>query len=72
MWRFFIDRTLAGIAHHAYVLGQLGHHGFELVDAPALLIDRAVEGVDEVFLVGQLDFDVDKTVFVAHVGILHK
>ena len=69
MWRLFIERPLAGIAQRADVLGQFGHHGFELVDATALLIDRAVEVVDEVFLVGQLDFDVDETVLVAHVDV---
>lgn len=63
-----VDRTLSGITQGAQVFGQFGHHRFELVDAAALFVDRAVEGVDEVFLVGQLDFDVDKTVLVAHTG----
>ena len=70
MGRSFIERSLPGIAQRAHVVGQLGHQGFQLVDAASLFIDRAVEGVDEVFLVGQLDFDVDETVFVAHVAIL--
>lgn len=68
MGRPLVDRTLSCITQGADVFGQFGHHGFELVDAAALLVDRAVEGVDEVFLVGQLDFDVDKTVLVAHTG----
>ena len=68
MGRPLVDRTLSGITQGAHVFGQFGHHGFELVDAAALLVDRAVEVVDEVFLVGQLDFDVDKTVLVAHTG----
>jgi hypothetical protein len=68
MGRPLIEGTLSGITQGAHVFGQFGHHGFKLVDAAALLVDRAVEGVDEVFLVGQLDFDVDKTVLVAHTG----
>jgi hypothetical protein len=70
MGRPLVDRPLPGVAQGTHVFGQFGHHGFQLIDAASLLVDCAVEGVDEVFLVGQLDFDVDKTVFVAHVAIL--
>jgi hypothetical protein len=31
-----------------------------------LLVDDIVQRLDHVFLVRQLDFDVDKTVFLAH------
>lgn len=70
MRRSLVDRALPGIAQCAHVFGQFGYQGFQLVDAASLFVDRAVEGIDEVFLVGQLDFDVDKTVFVAHVAVL--
>jgi hypothetical protein len=64
-----VDRSLPGIAQGAHVFSQFGDHGFELVDAAALLIDGAVEVIDHIFLVGQLDFDIDETVVVAHVVI---
>jgi hypothetical protein len=56
------------LLHIAYVFSQLGHHRFELVDAAALLVDDLVQRLDQVFLLRQLDFDIDKTVFVAHGG----
>ena len=67
MRRAFVDGLLAAdFAHGAQVLGQLLHHGLELVDAARLLVDGLVQRVDQVFHVRQLDFNIDKTVFVFH------
>jgi hypothetical protein len=66
MRRRFVDRSRTGLRAVADVLGQLADHRFELVDAAALLDYHLVERLDHVFLVDQLDFDIDKTVFVTH------
>lgn len=66
MRRPLIDRPLLAVAQRTHVVGQLGHQRFELVDAAALLVDGAVERIDQVFLVGQLEFDGHETVVVAH------
>src|SRR5437764_895494 len=66
MRRSFVDRPLSGIAQGAQVFGQFRDHGFQLVDAAALLVNGLVQRLDQVFLVRQLDFDIDETVFVAH------
>jgi hypothetical protein len=64
--RWFVDGVGPGLGAIADVFAQLADHCLELVDAPALLVDHLVELLDHVFLVGQLDFDVDKTVFSTH------
>ena len=53
-------RLLRPVAH---VLAQLVQHRFELVDALALLVHHLVQRFDQVFLLRQLDFDIDETCF---------
>jgi hypothetical protein len=66
MRRPFVHRPLPGIAQRTQVFGQFGHQRFQLVDAAALFINGAVQGVDQVFLFAQFDFDIDEAVFVTH------
>jgi len=61
-----VGGILAGLLAVADVLGHFVDQRLELVDALRLLIDDIVKRLDQVFLVGQLDFDVDKTVFLGH------
>jgi hypothetical protein len=61
-----VGRILPGLLAVANVLGHFIDQRFELVDALRLLVDDVVERLDQVFLVRQLDFDVDKTVFLTH------
>jgi hypothetical protein len=72
MRRLFADRIRAGLGVVADVFGQLADHRFELVDPTALLVHHLVELFHRVFLVGELDFDIDKTVFVTHGMSLRK
>jgi hypothetical protein len=62
----FVDGILARLGIVADVFGELADHRLELVDAAALLVHHLVERFNQVFLVRQLDFDIDKTVFVTH------
>jgi hypothetical protein len=61
--RFFAAVALVrtGLGVIADVFGKLADHRFELVDAAALFVHHPVQLLDRVFLVGQLDFDIDKT-----------
>src|SRR5437764_486487 len=43
MRRSFVDRPLSGIAQGAQVFGQFRDHGFQLVDAAALLVNALIQ-----------------------------
>jgi hypothetical protein len=69
MRRWLVERALPRrLLRVPHMFGQLGYHCFQLVDAAALLVDGLVQRLDQVFLLRQLDFDVDKTVFLNHGG----
>lgn len=66
MGRAFVG--LAGIGllgAIAHMFAELVQHRFKLVDAAPLLVHHLVQRLDQVFLLRQLDFNIDK----AHFGM---
>src|SRR5450830_1380248 len=64
MRRALVDHAAIGLLRAvAHMFTELVQHLFQQVDAATLLVDHLVQGFDQVFLLRQLDFDIDEAHF---------
>lgn len=66
MGRLIVEGTAAIVGAIAHMLRQSAAQGFELIHALLLLVHQLIERFDQIFLMRQFDFNLDKTVFSIH------